>query len=418
MDLNGFGINETQTQKTLRKINHAMAELGQGAEILAGKKFSLRKTGEVHDVIKDKVFNGSWPPDEPRINEEFLARLGKTYPLVAKIRDWRKLQRIVTKLRSVKGFCQGNDACRIEPRSGPWTSTGRVSLSAPNLQYMNTSFTICTKRSVNIAAREVFQPLKGAVLLSADYSQLELRILAHLSKDKNLGDVFQAGRDPFRKMARAWKGRDEGDVDDSLREQTKKICYGICYGLHASTLAKNLGVERGEAESIIQQFKNAYPGIGSYKEMLLKESRTRGFVTTILGRRRFLPGLRSKNETERAAAERQVLNSTVQGSAADLLRLALVMVDRELTKQFPELPCFIPEAWRKDGWKQEGAFVVLQMHDELLLEVSEQSVGIVSSLVRQQMEDAGKVAKMCVSLVVRLRKGHDWANLEQFQQNE
>lgn len=413
MDLNGIGYDPVCAQQTVAQVDGALEALQREAWALAGRQFALSSARQVEATMKAKVaplVKGALPPGALS-SRAALTQLSTVHPLPAKVLDWKKLRGVVAlnlrplSLHQRRLQPSGGRLSRIRPWSQPWTATGRVMVTEPNLQGIFKSFTVCTESPVSISVRAAFRPFPGAVLLTADYSQLELRLLAHLSQDTQLCKVFHAGGDVFRRMAALWSRCEEEAVDASLRQKTKQICYGITYGQGARSLAQQLGVEHSEAEAMIAQFRQAFPGMQRYADQLLERARVTNEVRTLLGRRRPLVDLHCGSSKDRAKAERQVLSTAVQGSAADLLRRALLSLDGALVRRFPDSRGLLPEEP-----PTHGAFLVLQMHDELLLEVCEADLDTVSSMVRKSMEEA---AKLSVPLVVRLRAGPDWAHLDE-----
>ncbi|XP_077535750.1 DNA polymerase theta-like [Haemaphysalis longicornis] len=414
MDLNGFGYDPERAQQTMADAERALDALQTDAWALAGRRFTLSSCQQVSIVLKAQVVplaKGSLPPGG-LWTKPVLERLSALHPLPAKILDWRKLNCVLTKILRPLGSHRrrhgdsGGALPRIHPWSRPWSTTGRAALTNPNLQGMAKGFVVCTQPPVTIAARAAFRAPPGWVLLSVDYSQVELRLLAHLSEDERLCGAFRAGGDVFRRMAALWSHCAEDAVDNTLRQRTKQICYGITYGQGSQSLANELGVERSEADAMIAQFWQAFPGLHRYSKRVLEQARASGEVRTLLGRRRPLPDLRSKRDAERGRAERQVLNTTVQGSAADLLRRSLLALDDSLGREFPESRGLL----QPDRPHKGGAHLVLQLHDEILLEVWERDLPPVAALVRQCMEGA---VPLRVPLAVRLHAGPDWARLQE-----
>ncbi|KAH7972879.1 hypothetical protein HPB52_018417 [Rhipicephalus sanguineus] len=404
MDLNGIGYDPARAHQMVTEVDGALDALQRESWALAGRQFTLNSARQVEATMKAQVVplvKGPLPPGALS-SRAALAQLSTVHPLPAKILDWKKLRSVVALNLRPLGLHQrslqpsGGRLSRIRPWSQPWTSTGRVMITEPNLQGIFKSFTVCTDSPVSINVRAAFRPFPGAVLLTADYSQLELRLLAHLSRDEQLCGVFRAGGDVFRRMAALWSHCKED-----------AICYGITYGQGARSLAQQLGMEHSEAEAMIAQFRQAFPGLQRYADRLLERARITNEVRTLLGRRRPLADLHSGSSRDKAKAERQVLSTAVQGSAADLLRRALISLDSALAQRFPDSKGLLPEEP-----PSQGAFLVLQMHDELLLEVCEADLDTVSSMVRKAMEEA---AELSVPLVVRLRAGPDWAHLDELE---
>jgi DNA polymerase-1 len=226
------------------------------------------------------------------------------------------------------------------------------------------------------------------VLLSADYSQIELRVLAHLSGDPILLDAFATGEDIHRRTATEVMGVAPDAVDANARRLAKVINFGIIYGMGPQRLAGELAIPIKEASEYIERYFRRLPGVSAYLEECLRQARERGYVATLLGRRRYLPELGSPQGGARAQAERIAINTPIQGTAADLIKIAMVRLHPLL--------------------RQSGARMLLQVHDELLFEVERASLEQVSTMVREQMEN---VAQLRVSLRVELKSGPNWAEL-------
>ncbi len=316
-------------------------------------------------------------------NDEVLLELSEKHHLPAMIRDFRS----VTKLKSTYV-----DALPklIHPETGrvhtsfnqTATSTGRLSSSDPNLQ----NIPIRTAEGRRI--REAFVAPEGTVLLSADYSQIELRILAHLSGDQSLVEAFRNGEDIHNQTACQVLGAQAQDVEPELRRRAKVINFGIIYGMSAYGLSKELGVSPGEAAGIIDEYFEAYSGVRDFTARIVEQARETGFVQTLLNRRRYLPELTSNNPNTRQYGERMAVNTPIQGSAADLIKVAMLRVHEGLAREVP------------------GARMLLQVHDELVFEVPEGQTQEASSFVSGIMEG---VMELEVPLIVDVGWGPNWA---------
>jgi DNA polymerase-1 len=255
-------------------------------------------------------------------------------------------------------------------------ATGRLSATHPNVQ----NIPIRTPEGVRI--REAFVPAEGQLLLSADYSQVELRILAHYSQDESLIEAFQSGEDIHRRTAAEVAGIAPEQVSHEQRARAKAVNFGIIYGSSAFGLAKQLGIAAGEAQETIDAYFERYRGVRRFLDRTIEEARERGY-----GRRRYLPDLRSRNRSLRQAAERMAVNSVIQGTAADLIKKAMVAVDAALESE------------------GQAARIILQVHDELVFEVTEAGQQALGRRVRELMEG---VLPLRVPLVVDLGVGRNW----------
>ena len=264
------------------------------------------------------------------------------------------------------------------------TSTGRLSSSDPNLQ----NIPVRTEEGRRIRALFVAAP--GNFLLSADYSQIDLRVLAHYSMDKALVKAFRTGEDIHRLTAAEVFDVMPGLVTTDMRRVAKTVNFGIVYGMSAYGLAKELGIKRGQAKEFIDRYFEKYPGVKTYMKEIVHKAGENGYVTTLLGRRRYIPDLKSKVRTVREFAERTAINTPIQGTAADIIKLAMIRVDSELRQE--KSPCRM----------------LLQVHDELIIEVPEKDVERIASMVREKMEG---VMDLAVPLKVDVGWGTDWEGM-------
>jgi len=262
------------------------------------------------------------------------------------------------------------------------TATGRLSSSDPNLQ----NIPIRTPEGRKI--RRAFIPEEGMRLLSADYSQIELRILAHVSGDPGLVAAFHAGEDVHAHTAATLFGCTPAEVTEEMRRKAKTINFGVIYGMGSYGLAEQLGIPRGEAADFIDHYFCTYSGVKAWQETCLEEARKTGCVTTLLGRRRPLPEIEARNGSVRAMAERTAINTPIQGTAADMIKAAMIRVFRRL---------------RDQGLRSR---MLLQVHDELVFEVPEAERERIRPLVREAMEG---VMPLNVPLKVDMQDGANWS---------
>jgi DNA polymerase-1 len=262
------------------------------------------------------------------------------------------------------------------------TATGRLSSREPNLQ------NIPIRAEEGRRIREAFVAKPGYILVSADYSQIELVVLAHLSHDENLIRAFQEDRDVHARTAALIFGIDESEVKSEQRRIAKTINFGVMYGMSSFRLANELGISRSNASDFIAAYFSTYSGVRRFIEELIKKTEETGYVTTILGRHRYIRAINSRNKTEKAAAERIAVNTPIQGSAADIVKTAMLNLDRRLAAE------------------QSPARLLLQVHDELILECPEEAAAQTTALVRTEMEQA---VKLCIPLRVSVKTGKKWS---------
>ncbi|XP_051940194.1 DNA polymerase theta isoform X1 [Hippocampus zosterae] len=418
-------ISTSKSKKTLGYTRRA------GGRVRLGKQFSTTK--------------------------DVLEKLRPLHPLPGVILEWRRITNALTKvvfpLQREKQYHATLAMDRIYPIAQTHTATGRVSFTEPNIQNVPKDFDICMptvvgespssqdgcykskygkKRrslapsvstseaanpgpSFSVSMRHAFVPFSGGMILAVDYSQLELRVLAHLSKDQRLLQVLNGGADVFRCIAAEWKSINPDTVNDNLRQQAKQICYGIIYGMGAKSLGEQMGVEENDAACYIESFKARYKGINAFLRDTVKKCVKDGYVQTLMGRRRYLPGITSTNPHVKAHAERQAVNTTVQGSAADIVKRATVNIHRRLRKTYPKSPLSHQHTHAgtaghpRKGAHLRGAYFVLQLHDELFYETIEDNLIQVAQIVKREMESA---VKLYVKLKAKVKAGPSWGNLQ------
>ena len=249
----------------------------------------------------------------------------------------------------------------------------------------------------------------------SDYSQLELRILAHLSADSTLIQTLSEGQDVFRAMAGQINNCEEGEVTDLMRHQAKQIVYGVIYGIGDKTLSDQLGVDTSEAMRFMEKFKSKYPGVRTFMQECIVSARKTGHVQTLSGRRRQLADIQHNSIARRGAAERQSINTRIQGSAADLVKVAMVNIDKKIEEVWPQCRPLKFTRARGVQWRPEemtGAWLVLQLHDELIYEVSGEEVLQAARIVKEGME---KAMDLSVPTPVRIKVGTSWGELQDFR---
>jgi DNA polymerase-1 len=263
------------------------------------------------------------------------------------------------------------------------TATGRLSSREPNLQ------NIPIRAEEGRRIREAFIAAPGNLLISADYSQIELVVLAHLSQDENLIAAFKDGTDVHARTAALIFGVSEDQIKNDQRRIAKTINFGVMYGMSAFRLANELGISRTEASNFIAAYFNTYAGVRRFIEELIKKTESSGYVSTILGRRRYIRTINSANKTEKAAAERIAVNTPIQGSAADIVKTAMLNLDKRLAAE------------------KSPARLLLQVHDELILECPKDAAASTVTLVKEEMEQA---VKLSIPLRVSVETGSKWGS--------
>ena len=384
MERTGVLIDAGLLREQSRQLTLRIADLERQATEIAGTTFNLGSPKQIGEIlfgqlklpVLKKTASGA-----PSTDEEVLEKLAEDYPLPKLLLEHRGLSKLKSTY-SDKLPASADANGRVHTNYGQAIAvTGRLSSSDPNLQ----NIPIRTAEGRRI--REAFIAPPGHCIVSADYSQIELRIMAHISEDTGLLDAFSKGEDIHRATASEVFGAPLGEVTSEQRRYAKVINFGLIYGMSAFGLASNLGIEREAARSYIDRYFMRYPGVAKYMESTRALAKRQGYVETVLGRRLWLPEINSPNGPRRAGAERAAINAPMQGTAADLIKLAMIAVDR---------------------WIQEdslGTRLVMQVHDELVLEVPDAEADLVRTRLPALM--AG-VAQLRVPLLVELGVGANW----------
>ncbi|ESO92507.1 hypothetical protein LOTGIDRAFT_120568 [Lottia gigantea] len=451
MELNGFGFSDEECEHQKKLMSAKLSQLESDAYKLAGHPFSLTSTDDIAQVLYLELHlpvNGD--PNAQQIKtlgpnrrsvkrrakpqystaKDVLEKLKTYHALPGVILEWRRISMTLTKqvfpLQRERIYCERVLMNRIFGVCQFHTSTGRVSMREPNIQNIPKDFQIdvpdalvengrknsSIKEQVAVSMRHTFTPYKGCVMLAADYSQLELRVIAHLSNDKKLIGILNSNQDVFKQIAGQWLNLTPEQVSTEQRQQAKQICYGMLYGIGPKALGEQIDVDENEAGVFMETFKSKYPGLRKYLQSTVENCKKECYVETITGRKRHLSSIKSTNIHARAQAERQAVNTTVQGSAADIVKIAMNNIDRKLQQLYPDTQ--YPHSYKYTAGKNDqlphGAFLLLQLHDELIYEVSENEVDKVSKLVKREMESA---IKLSVKLQVKVKTGKTWASLEE-----
>jgi DNA polymerase I len=389
MEAAGIGIDGGALKAMSAEFAEQLGRLEHECYELAGREFNLNSPIQLREVLfthlRLSVKGLKKTKSGYSTDADSLEKLAAVHQLPQKLLEYRA----ITKLKST--YCDALPEL-IDPSTGrihtsfhqALTATGRLSSSDPNLQ------NIPTRTEEGRRIRRAFVPAPGFLLLSADYSQIELRVLAHLSEEPTLIDAFANDEDIHTRTAREILGNSRS-LDGEARRLAKVINFGIIYGMGPQRLANELGIPIAEATDYIKRYFERLPAVRSYVEQTLKNARELGYVTTMYGRRRYLPELNGPDGGARSQAERIAVNSPIQGSAADLIKLAMVRLHAALVHQ--RLP----------------ARIVLQVHDELLLEVQSAGLEAVREILGREMEH---VADLRVPLRVELKVGPNWGDLQ------
>ncbi len=386
MEWNGVAIDPKILRELGEEYRREQEQLRQRIYAEAGVEFNVDSPKQLAEVLFERLHLPRLKKTKTGYSTDVsvLSELAVCYPIAALILEYRQLSKLLsTYIETLPTL--------IHPRTGrihttynqTATSTGRLSSSNPNLQ----NIPVRGERGREIRKAFVAQKVKH-LLLSADYSQIELRIMAYISGDEGLIAAFKAGHDIHAATAAALFGVSINQVTPEMRRAAKVVNFGIMYGLQPFGLAQRLGISKTEAHRIIEQYFARYPGIRRYMEETVEYARRHGYVETLCGRRRYFPTITSKNATVRAAAERAAINAPIQGSAADMMKRAMIAIHRRL---------------RTEGLR---SMMILQVHDELLFEAPESEIPTLQELVRTEMQSALPLGD--VPVVVDIGVGRHW----------
>ena len=386
MEQAGVAIDIAMLEKQGAELARRISEIEQQAWEEAGQSFNLGSPKQIQGLLYDKLqlpVISKTPGGAPSTAESVLAELALDYPLPAMILEWRSFSKL-------KSTYTDKLPLQVSPHTGrihtsyhqAVAATGRLSSSDPNLQ----NIPVRTEEGRRI--RQAFVAKAGCRLLAADYSQIELRIMAHLSSDEGLLKAFAEGTDVHRATAAEVFGVKAMEVSADQRRSAKAINFGLIYGMSAFGLARQLGIARGAAQEYIDLYFQRYPGVQTYMEMTREQARAQGYVETVLGRRLYLPEINSKNGQRRAAAERTAINAPMQGTAADIIKRAMIDL----------------HAWLGSDTGLDIT-MIMQVHDELVFEVAEADVEAAGIQITAHM---GGAADLKVPLVVDIGSGINW----------
>jgi DNA polymerase-1 len=368
-----------------RELETELENLQRDAWKMAGHEFNLSSTKQLQDVLfkERKLKPGKKLKTGYSTDAATLEELAREDPLPALILRHRTLAKLKsTYVDTLAGMADSKRRLHTNfDQCG--TATGRLSSREPNLQ------NIPIRAEEGRRIREAFIAGPGCFLLSVDYSQIELVVLAHLSQDENLLAAFRDGTDVHARTAALIFSVGENEVNPEQRRMAKTINFGVMYGMSAFRLSNELGISRTDAANFITAYFNTYSGVRRFIEELIKKTEGCGYVSTILGRRRYIPTINSRNKTEKAAAERIAVNTPIQGSAADIVKTAMLRLDKRLAEE------------------KSSARILLQVHDELILECPKDTAAKAAELVKTEMEQA---VKLSVPLRVSVETGNRWGS--------
>jgi DNA polymerase I-like protein with 3'-5' exonuclease and polymerase domains len=346
-------------------------------------------------------------------NAEILAILSKYHPFPGLVRDFRKVGKALDALQSVTTYSRFSEDLKMMRVFGQcdfWQTTGRVSMYDPDLFLINRNFVVKIpphanreEETIECAPRRCFIPVPGWIFVAADYSQLELRLLAHFSEDENLLEILNRSLgsdrtfDVFKTMAARIYQKSPDQITKENRQHAKQICYGIIYGMGNRALAGQLGVDVERAEEFRQDFFIAFPRIQEFTSKLIEDCERDGYVKSLLGRRRTITGINSKHSSEKSRANRVAINTRIQSSASDIIKIAMKAVHQRILDDYAD-----------------SVRLTLEMHDELIYEVNPEILNDFATVLKSTMENVASSEELKVKLLVNLKKGPNWSNFEDF----
>ena len=350
---------------------------------MAGEEFNINSPKQLGEILFGRLGlpHGKKTKTGWSTNADVLEKLRYEAPVVGAVLEYRQYAKL--KSTYAEGLLKAMDPDgRIRTRfQMTVTATGRLSSTEPNLQ------NIPTRTDLGSEIRRMFIPAEGCVLVDADYSQIELRLLAHISGDEAMQAAFTTGADIHTATAAQVFHVAPGDVTHEMRRRAKAVNFGIVYGISAFSLSQDIGVTVAEAKAYMEAYFATFPGVRKYMDDVVAKAKEQGYVETLFHRRRELPEIRSSNFNMRSFGERVALNMPIQGTAADIMKLAMVAVEKRLKRELPE------------------AKLVLQVHDELIVECPKPQAAAAAKLLEEEME---QVAHLSVPLTAEAHWGRNW----------
>lgn len=386
MELNGVRIDSAALNASADKLREEILSIQNEAIEMAGEEFNLSSAKQVGEILFDKLKivekAKKTKTGQYVTSEEVLESLSSKHPIVKKILEYRGIKKLLsTYVEALPEMINAKTGKIHTSYNQTVTATGRLSSSNPNLQ------NIPIRDEMGKEIRRAFIPDENHVFFSADYSQIELRIMAHLSGDENMVNAFNAGKDIHTATSAKIYGVEISEVTKDMRRNAKTANFGIIYGISAFGLSERLGISRTEAKTLIEGYFKTYPQVQEYISNSINKAKDNGYVETIFGRKRYLSDINSANSVVRAFAERNAVNAPIQGSAADIIKIAMVNIDRRFTQENIQ------------------SQMILQVHDELNFNVLESELEKVKEIVIEEMQNAYKLR---VPLIADYGVGKNW----------
>ena len=383
MEKEGIAIDRQQLTKFAQMLTQRIADCEQLIFSYSVEPFNINSTKQLGELLFEKLGLPVLKKTKTgySTNAEVLEKLKDKHPIIPAIMDYRMLSKLNSTYADGLLKVIAEDGRIHTTFQNLVTATGRLSSTEPNLQ------NIPIRTDLGAEIRKMFIPRPGYVLVDADYSQIELRVLAHIADDTVMRNAFASGMDIHTVTASQVFGVEPDSVTPLQRRHAKAVNFGIVYGISEFSLSDDIGVSRYEARDYIDSYLSKYHGVREYMENVVSDAKKKGYTETMYGRRRYIPELKSPNYNIRQAAERMALNTPIQGTAADLIKLAMIKVDRALSERYPD------------------AKLILQVHDELIVECPAELANEVAELISEQMQ---QVAELDVPLLAEAKFGNSW----------
>ena len=386
MERNGVKIDTKALENISEKLAKEIDAIEKDIYQMGGKAFNIGSPKQLGDILFDELKI----VDKPKLtrtkqystSEDVLQKLRDKHPIIEKVLEYRSLTKLKsTYVDALPGLVNKKTGRLHTSYNQAVAATGRLSSNNPNLQ----NIPIRTERGKEI--RKAFVPMEGNTLLAADYSQVELRIIASISEDKGMIDAFNNNLDIHASTAAKIFDVEISDVAQEMRRKAKTVNFGIIYGISAFGLSERLNIPRGEASDIIKQYFDKYPGIREYMEKTVNFAKENGYVKTLKGRKRYIRDINSRNHTVRGYAERNAINAPIQGTAADMIKIAMINIHKEFLE------------------KELKAYMILQVHDELVFDAPGNEIEVIKPIITKNMKEA---IELKVPVEIDMNTGENW----------
>ena len=387
IEMAGMKVDKSVLEESSAHLAGELDSMGAKIYELAGREFNINSPKQVGEVLQDLNIETKYktPTGQISTSKDALQEIAENYEIAQLVIEYRELDKLKSTYADSLPTMIADDGRIHGKLNQTVAATGRLSSTDPNLQ------NIPIRTELGRQIRKAFVADKGHKLISADYSQLELRILAHITQDEVMLEAFRNAEDVHAKTARLIFGADTEEELKEKRRLAKIVNFGIAYAVEAFGLSQRVGISKAEARKVIDDYYATYKGIKKYMDETPEVARKQGYVATIFGRRRYLPAIKDRNFAVRSRAEREAINMPIQGTASDIVKIAMIKVDKALKAA------------------NSGARLIMQVHDELLLEAPENEVEDVKAILVREMESA---AKIDVPLLVEVGTGRNWMNVK------